>query len=164
MTLSSVDLRLRGFHRRGGEVRIRCGVVRFLLADCLAFRERPQPRELPVGLRLLRLGTRDVGVGGRDLRLVLAGIDDEQRLPGLDGGAFLEQPLFEDAGHAGAHLDVLRALRLSHVLESHRKRMRLHGLDGHFRRREAVKSTRLLLGLPARSHQRDESEWQQAGK
>ena len=144
-------------HGGGGEVGRRRGVVGFLLPDRLALGERLQPRCLAISLRLLRLRARDVGVRRGDLRLILACIDDEQRLTGLDGRAFLEQPLLDDAGHARAHLDVLRALRLPDVFERDGKRLQRHRLHGDVGRREAVKAAALRF-LPAGGEEGDEGD------
>ena len=107
--------------------------------------ERLQARGFALGLRLLRLRAGDVGLARGGLRRERLGIDDEQRLPGLDRRAFLEQPLLEDAVDARAHLDFLGAQRLADVFERDGQRLRRDRLDASPRRAGSRGSRRLLL-------------------
>ncbi len=107
--------RLGGLQRGARELRVRHGVVGFLLPDRALFRERLQARDLAIGLRELGAGARDLGLGGGGLRLERLRIDEEQRLAGLHPSAFGEEALLEDARDARAHLDFLRAGRLADV-------------------------------------------------
>jgi hypothetical protein len=83
LTLSSATFACDACTAAAAKVGRRRGVVGFLLPDCLALGERLQPCCLAISLRLLRLRARDVGVRRGDLRLILACIDDEQRLTAL---------------------------------------------------------------------------------
>ena len=152
--LDFAELRLGGAHVGRGELGVRRRVVGFLLTDRLALGERLEPRGFAIGLRLLRLRPRDLGLGSRRLRLQRLGIDDEQALPLFHGGALLEELLLEDAGDARAHLDFLRAGRLTHVFVRHGNGLRRHDGRGDLRRRHPVKAA-LLLRRAAAGEQRE---------
>ncbi len=148
------ELRLGGLGGGGRELAVGDGVVVFLLADGLALGERLQPRGFALRLRELGLRASQVGLGAGGLRFGRLGIDHEERLPGLDRGAFLEEPLFEDAAHPGPDFDLLGAQRLPDVLERHGDRRRRDRVDGHIGRREpAVEAGAGRLALAAGGEQ-----------
>jgi hypothetical protein len=123
---------------RRRELGLRLRVVGFLLADRMALGERREPRRFAIVPRFLRLRARKIGLRGGGLRLERLRIDDEQRLARLHPRAFVEQAPLEDAAHTSAHLDFLRARRLTDVLEHDRDRRRLQLLHDDLRRRHSL--------------------------
>ncbi len=97
------------------------GVVVFLLAHRVGFRQWFETGFLQLRIVELGLGRRDLGLGPRHRRLEGLGIDLIQQLAPPDLSTFREAHGFEESGHPRPDLHGLRAACFSHRLD----------IDGH---------------------------------
>src|SRR5262249_17258968 len=122
--LGVAEVQLRRSHRgaRSGDLafspllRGNC-MIEVLLTDRVALGERPQPRDVGIGLPETRLGLVQAGSSLRDRGLIFLGIDLEQQLAAVYERALFVRLLRQESFDPCANLDVVRTERLRGPLD-----------------------------------------------
>jgi hypothetical protein len=120
-------------------------------------------RQVPFGVTQGRFGARQPGAGRGKLRLVPAGVDDEQDLPGLHVLPLLEAAFLEEALDARAQIDCLPGLGAADELEGLVDLLRAHHRDRHRRRRRLLRLLRGYARLLLASGELSEGHAQRRG-